>query len=323
MNITAVVVFIAVVFAAVFLLMLGLTVSASGDSRMRRALRRRLEGIGADGQQDVASILREKYLTSLSPLERRLEELPFMERLAERCEQAGRTTPAYYLVATSLLLALIGGVLSAVLLRSGVAALLLAGIGFAAPYVQLSIQRRRRLEKIEEQIPDAIDVIKRALRAGHPFNGAIKLVADDMDDPIAKEFELTFSDLNYGNDVRRAMLGLLKRVPSVTLMALVTSVLVQRETGGNLAEILDQIGKVVRGRFRFARKLRSLSAEGRISAWVLALVPLVLIALLSVFSPNYLPILLTHPVGHKLLYTAAILGVLGILWVRRIIRIEV
>jgi tight adherence protein B len=323
MNITAVVIFIAVVFAAVFLLMLGLTVSASGESRMRRALRRRLERIGADGQQDVASILREKYLTSLSPLERRLEELPFMERLAERGEQAGRTTPAYYLVATSLLLALVGGVLSAVLLRSGVATLLVGGLGFAAPYVQLSIQRRRRLEKIEEQLPDAIDVIKRALRAGHPFNGAIKLVADDMAEPIAKEFELTFSDLNYGNDVRRAMLGLLKRVPSITLMALVTSVLVQRETGGNLAEILDQIGKVVRGRFRFARKLRSLSAEGRVSAWVLALVPLVLIAGLSIITPNYLPILLTNPVGHKLLYTAAILGVLGIFWVRRIIRIEV
>jgi tight adherence protein B len=323
MSVTAVFVFIGVVFAAVFMLMLGLTVSASGDSRMRRTLRRRLERIGADVQQDVASILREKYLTSLSPLERRLEELPFMAELAERSEQAGRTTPAYYVVATSLLLALVGGLVAAALLRSAVAGLMAAAFGFAGPYIQLSIQRRRRLDKIEEQIPDAIDVIKRALRAGHPFNTAIKLVADDMDQPIAKEFELTFADLNYGNDVRRAMLGLLNRVPSVTLMALVTSVLVQRETGGNLAEILDQIGKVVRGRFRFARKIRSLSAEGRISAWVLTMVPLVLVAMLSLVAPNYLPILLKNPLGHKMLYTAGALGVVGILWVRRIIRIEV
>jgi tight adherence protein B len=191
------------------------------------------------------------------------------------------------------------------------------------PYFRLSRQRRRRLEKIEEQIPDAVDVIKRALRAGHPFNAAIKLVADDMDQPIAKEFELTFSDLNYGNDVRRALLGLLNRVPSVTVMALVTSVLVQRETGGNLAEILDQIAKVVRGRFKFERKVRTLSAEGRVSAWVLAMVPLVLIVLLSVVSPNYLPVLLTNPVGHKLLFVAGILGVIGIVWIRRIIQIEV
>lgn len=323
MNVTAVVIFIGVVFAAVFLLMLGLTVSASGDSRMRRTLRRRLERIGADGQQDVASILREKYLVSLSPLERRLEELPFMQGLAEKCEQAGRSTPAYHVVATSLLLSLGGGVLVTVLLRSGVAGLMAAAFGFAAPYVQLSLRRRRRLDKIEEQIPDAIDVIKRALRAGHPFNTAIKLVADDMDPPIAKEFEVTFSDLNYGNDVRRAMLGLLNRVPSVTLMALVTSVLVQRETGGNLAEILDQIGKVVRDRFRFARKIRSLSAEGRISAWVLAMVPLALVVMLSFASPNYLPVLLKNPIGHKLIFAACALAVLGIFWVRRIIQIEV
>src|ERR1700686_4737320 len=253
MSILAVVVFIAAVFAAVFMLMLGLTTSASGTSRMRRTLRHRLERIGADAQQDIASILREKYLTSLSPLERRLEELPFMEKIAEMCEQAGRTTPAYHLVMTSLLLGVVGGLLTGGLLRSGFAGLIAAAIGFAAPYMQLSIQRRRRLDKIEEQLPDAIDVIKRALRAGHPFNAAIKLVADDMDQPIAREFELTFSDLNYGNDVRRAMLGLLRRVPSVTVMALITSVLVQRETGGNLAEILDQIAKNGGSRFRFAR----------------------------------------------------------------------
>lgn len=323
MNTTVVVGFLGVVFAAVFLLMMGLTTSASGDSRMRRVLRRRLERIGADAQQDIASILREKYLTSLSPLERWFEELPWMERVVQMSEQAGRPTPAYRVVLASVILALAAGLVTGVLLRGAMPGMAAAVLGFAAPYMQLSISRRRRLEKIEEQLPDAIDVIKRALRAGHPFNAAIKLVADDMDPPIAKEFELTFSDLNYGNDVRRAMLGLLNRVPSVTVMALITSVLVQRETGGNLAEILEQIAKIVRGRFRFERKVRSLSAEGRMSAWVLALVPLGLIVMLSIASPNYLPVLLKNPVGHKLLYGAGILGVLGILWIRRIIRIEV
>ncbi len=106
-------------------------------------------------------------------------------------------------------------------------------------------------------------------------------------------------------------------------MALVTSVLVQRETGGNLAEILDQIAKVVRGRFKFERKVRTLAAEGKISAWVLSLVPFVLIGMLSISAPNYLPILVHTPVGHKLIYTAAILGLAGVFWIRRIIRIEV
>ena len=323
MSILVVVGFIAAVFGAVFMLMLGLSAPASGTSRMRRTLRRRLDRIGADAQQDIASILREKYLTSLSPLERRLEELPLMEKLVEMSEQAGRSEPAYRLVMNSLELAAVGRVVDGLLLHSGILGLSAAAMCFTVPYFRLSMQRRRRMEKIEEQIPDAIDVIKRALRAGHPFNAAIKLVADDMDQPIAKEFELTFSDLNYGNDVRRALLGLLNRVPSVTVMALVTSVLVQRETGGNLAEILDQIAKVVRGRFKFERKVRTLAAEGKISAWVLSLVPLVLVAMLSIASPNYLPILLKEPVGQKLIYTAVALGVVGIFWIRNIIRIEV
>ncbi len=323
MNTTTVLTFVGVVFAAVLMLMLGLTTSASGDSRMRRTLRRRLERISAEAHEDVASILREKYLTSLSPLERRLEEMPFMQRLAAMGEQAGRPKPGYRVVMNSLILALMAGVTGGVMLQSGFAGLCAAVAGFAVPYLRLSIQRRARLEKLEEQMPDAIDVIKRALRAGHPFNAAIKLVADDMDQPIAKEFELTFSDLNYGGEVRRALLGLLTRVPSVTVMALVTSVMVQRETGGNLAEILDQIAKVVRGRFRFERRVRTLSAEGKMSAWVLALVPLGLVVIMSIASPGYLPIMLTNPLGHKMLYVAGILGVIGIVWIRRIIRIEV
>jgi len=323
MSMWVVIGFIAAVFGAVFLLMLGLSAPASGTARMRRTLSRRLERIGADAQQDIASILREKYLTSLSPLERRLEELPLMEKLAEMSEQAGRSGPAYRLVMNSLLLGAVGGVIAGALLHNGIAGSGAAALCFTIPYLRLSMQRRRRMEKIEEQIPDAIDIIKRALRAGHPFNAAIKLVADDMNQPIAKEFELTFSDLNYGNDVRRALLGLLNRVPSVTVMALVTSVLVQRESGGNLAEILDQIAKVVRGRFKFERKVRTLSAEGKVSAWVLSLVPVGLTAMLSIVSPNYLPILLKVPVGHKLIYASIALAGVGIFWIRRIIRIEV
>lgn len=323
MNASVVIAFLVVVFAAVFLLMLGLTSSASGNSRMRRTLRRRLERINAESNEDVASILREKYLTSLTPFERRLEEMPFMQKLADMGEQAGRPKPGYQVVFNCIFLAIIAGLVTGLVLQNGLLGLVAAVLASLLPVLRLSSMRRRRLEKIDEQMPDAIDVIKRALRAGHPFNAAIKLVADDMDQPIAKEFEAMFSDLNYGNDVRRALLGLLERVPSVTVMALVTSVLVQRETGGNLAEILDQIGKVVRGRFRFERKVRTLAAEGKMSAWVLSMVPLALVGMLSISSPKYLPILLTNPTGHKMLYAAGVLGVLGVLWIRQIIRIEV
>ena len=165
--------------------------------------------------------------------------------------------------------------------------------------------------------------MKRALKAGHPFSATLKLVSEDMDDPVAREFELTFADINYGNDVRRAMLGLLQRVPSLTVMALVTAVLVQKETGGNLAEILEQISTVIRGRFRFYRKVRTLSAEGRMSAWILALVPFVLFIVISITTPDYLPALLETPLGVKLIAIAATMGVIGIYWIRKVIQIEV
>jgi tight adherence protein B len=195
--------------------------------------------------------------------------------------------------------------------------------GSALPIMKIYRDRTNRMQQFEEQLPDAIDMVKRALRAGHPFSGAIKLVADEMDDPVAAEFGTTFADINYGNDVRRAMMGLLHRVPSVTVMALVTSVLVQRETGGNLAEILDRIASVVRGRFKLQRRVKTLSAEGRMSAWILALVPFVLFAVVWVTTPEYLPVLLEEEAGKKMIIYAAVSGVIGMFWIRKIIRIEV
>jgi tight adherence protein B len=230
---------------------------------------------------------------------------------------------AHQLVLLALLFGLLGAVLGAVLLKSAFGALLAGPIAAALPFIKLRIDRDRRMNKLEEQLPDAIDVLKRALRAGHPFNSAIKLVAEDMDEPIAKEFALTFADINYGVDVRRALLGILERVPSVTMMTFVTAVLLQRETGGNLAEILEQIVKVVRGRFKFFRKVRTLSAEGRMSAWILALVPLTLFAALWIMQPAYLPVLVTDPLGRKLISVAIVLGFIGALWIRQLLRIEV
>ena len=323
MSLFVIVLFCGVVFGAVFLLSLGLTTPAGGDARMRRVLRRRLERMDAGELRENALVIREKYLQSLSPLEQQLEELPYMEKLTVMSEQAGIPTPGYRIVLASGLFAGLTAIVAGLVTHNALVALAAGLAAGCVPVFRLVVLRRGRFEKIEEQLPDAIDVIKRALRAGHPFNGALKLVAEDMDQPIAREFELVFSEVNYGNDVRRAMLGLLSRVPSVTMMAVVTSVLVQRETGGNLAEILDQIAGVVRGRFRFQRKVRTLSAEGRLSAWVLAMVPLGLVVVLSIASPQYLPVLLHKEIGHLLIYGALILFVIGVFWISRVIRIEV
>jgi len=318
-------IFLAMVFAAVFFLSQGVVIPVFGEgNKVRKRLKERLNEIdAASDKESFSSLLRENYLRTLSPMERWLESLPGMESISRKIEQAGHKMPAYKLVLLSIVLGLVMGAIGWTLTRSLAWTPVCLLIGLGLPYFKISKDRKTRIEKFEEQLPDAIDSMKRALRAGHPFAAAIKLVAEDMDDPVAREFDLTFADINYGNDVRRAMLGLLQRVPSLTVMGLVTAVLVQKETGGNLAEILDQISYVIRGRFKFYRKVKTLSAEGRLSAWILALVPFILFAVITITTPDYLPVLLEDPAGRKMIGGGFVLGVVGIYWIRRVIRIEV
>jgi tight adherence protein B len=316
--------FLLMVSLAVFFLVTALIVPAFGtEAHVARRLRARISGVLDTMDPGTVSLLREKYLRNLSPLERRMEMLPGMERLAQLIEQAGREVPAYRVVLIAVATGLGAGL--AVLLWSGqpLFSVPAMGVGFALPLWKLKQERAKRLARFEEQLPDALDMMTRALRAGHPFTETLKLVAAEMDDPMAKELGATFADINYGMSVKNGFLSLLRRVPSVSLMAVVTAVLVQRETGGNMAEILEKISAVVRGRFRFQRRVRTLSAEGRLSAWVLTLVPFVLAGMLTVIAPEYLPMLTKDPLGHKLILAAFVFMVVGIFWMRRIIRVDV
>ena len=317
--------FMLMVFAAAFLLSQGMIVPVFGERRRaRQRLQKRLANLSdSSGKPTVRTLVRERYLQDLRPFERRLESLRLNEWLSRAIEQSGHKILAYRLVLLSIALAVIGGVVGWVLTRSLLTALVVAVIAGYLPFIKIFRDRTKQLEKFDEQLPDAIDIMRRAMQAGHPFSETLNLVAEDMEDPVSREFAITFADINYGNDVRRAMLGLLQRIPTVTVMALVTAILLQKETGGNLTENLENIGKVIRARYRFQRKVRTLSAEGRASAWVLALVPLGLFGVVSVTTPSYLPILLEEPVGQKMIGWAAVLALLGILWMRRIIRIDV
>jgi tight adherence protein B len=318
-------IFLAMVFVAVALLSQGLIVPVFSESRqMRKRLQSRLDEVeNESGEESFSSLLRQKYLRDLSPFERQLEDLPAMQYLARVIAQGGHKFLAYRVALLAAVLAIVAAIVTWVMMRSIPFAFLGLAMGGGLPFFKIFRDRANRIQVFEEQLPDAIDMVKRALRAGHPFSGAIKLVADEMDDPVAGEFGTTFADINYGNDSRRAMLGLLQRVPSVTVMALVTSVLVQRETGGNLAEILERISAVIRGRFKLQRKVKTLSAEGRMSAWILALVPLVLFAVIWVTTPEYLPMLLEEEAGKKMIIYGAISSIVGIFWIKKIIRIEV
>ena len=318
-------IFIVMVFVTVVLLMQGLVVPVFGESaKARKRLKKRIADIEAVGDAEAfSSLLREKYLRHLSPLERRLESFAAMEALARRIEQAGHKILAYRLVLISLGIGVTALLVSWPYIRMPVVSIFTALLAMYLPFMKISMDRVKRTKMFEEQLPDAIDTMKRALKAGHPLGASIKLVAEELDDPVAAEFELTFGDIYYGHDLRTAMLGLVSRMPSVSVMALVTSMLVQKETGGNLAEILEKISIVIRGRFRLQRKVQTYSAEGRMSAWVLAMVPLVLFVALWFTTPDYLPVLLDDPRGQKMIVYGFFSGVVGIFWIRKIIRIEV
>ncbi|WP_347927584.1 type II secretion system F family protein [Pseudomonas helvetica] len=318
-------VFLGMVFIAVFLLSQGVVVPVFGEAgKMRKRIRGRLHVLEkANNLPNMQTVLRQKYLTRLSPLEAWLEQLPFMASLTQLIEQSGHEYRAYRVLFLGIAMGVGAGAL--VFLFSSLWWMALA-VAFAVawlPLLKILRDRNKRFAEFEEGLPDALDAMCRALRAGHPFNETLRLVAEEHKGPVAHEFGLTFADINYGNDVRRAMLGLLERMPSMTVMMLVTSILIHRETGGNLTEVLERLSRLIRGRFRFQRKIKTLSAEGRMSAWVLVSIPFVLAAAILITTPSYLPVLTNDPLGHKLIIGAFCAMLVGIVWIRKIIRIQV
>lgn len=317
--------FLGMVFLSVFLLSQGMVIPVFGEaSKVRKRIRSRLQLLErANDMPSMQVMLRQKYLKRLSPFEAVLEQLPGMEQLSVMIEQSGNDYRAYRVV-------LLGGILGAV---SGMAcwemtklwwpALIVAAGGVTVPILRIARQRAARFNQFEEELPDALDSMVRALRAGHPFNETLRLVTEEHRGVVAQEFGMAFADINYGNDVRRAMLGLMERMPSVTVMMLVTSVLLHRETGGNLTEILSRLSTLIRARFRFQRKVKTLSAEGRMSAWILVAIPFVLTIALMVITPDYIPMLVKEPAGKDLIAAAFVAMLLGIIWMRKIIRIQV
>lgn len=317
--------FLGMVFIAVFLLSQGLVVPVFGEAgKMRKRIRSRLHLLEtANHLPNMQTVLRQKYLKRLSPFEAALEQLPWCERLSQMIEQSGNDYRAYRVLLLSLLLAALAGLALWLLLKLWWAALVLALLAGCVPLIKIASDRAKRFADFEAGLPDALDAMCRALRAGHPFNETLRLVAEEHKGPVAHEFGLTFADINFGNDVRRAMLGLLERMPSMTVMMLVTTILIHRESGGNLTEVLERIGSLIRGRFRFQRKIKTLSAEGRMSAWVLVAIPFVLAAGIAATTPEYMPLLIKDEFGQKLVVAAFIAMLLGIFWIRRIIRIDV
>jgi tight adherence protein B len=197
--------------------------------------------------------------------------------------------------------------------------LLIAG----APIFYVLHKRRQRFNKFEQELPEALDLMVSALRAGHSLVAALGLVAHESPDPIGAEFRICFDEQNYGLELRTAMSNLLKRVPLQDLRIVVTAILIQKESGGNLAEVLDKTAYVIRERYRLRRQVRVHTAQGRLTGWILTFLPIVLGIALYLFNPDSMSLLWRREIGIKLLYTAAGLMITGALIIRKIVNMEV
>jgi tight adherence protein B len=319
-------VFGVLLFVAVVLLVEGAYLmwnTSKGPEAKRIARRLRLMSAGASVAGEEASILKTRVLSGTPSIERLLLLAPRVKQLDRLLEQSGLTWSVAELLGLILLAAAVGAVIALYFGMTFFLVLIAALIVGALPVAYVFNARAKRMVKIEQQLPDALDLIGRALRAGHAFPTAVKMVSDELNDPISGEFRTLFDEVNYGVSMNTALLNLAARVPVTDLRYFVIAVLIQRETGGNLAELLDNISAIVRARLKLYGQIRALSAEGRLSAWILTLLPICVAIGLNIVNPALISVLWKDPAGLKLIAGAVVLMIFGIFWMWRVVKIHV
>ncbi len=318
--------FAVLLFAACILMVEGAWLWWSGThGSAARRINRRLRLMAARGEAggERISILKQRRYARAPGLERLLRRVPQAARLDHLLLQSGLSwSVAQFIGVTGALL------LAALLLLAAWSmplpgALLLLSCAVSGPCLLVLRARAARLKKIEAQLPEAADFLARALRAGHSFSNVLQMVGDELNEPISGEFKMAHEEINYGVPMNEALQNLAARIPLTDLRYLVIAVLVQRESGGNLAEVLVSIARIIRARLKLLGQVRVLSAEGRMSAWVLGLMPVVMIGVMALVNPQYIRLLWTDPSGIKLLWYAAGMVALGVVWMRNVIRIRI
>lgn len=290
----------------------------------RKRMRRRLRTLAVPNQDSApVDVTRKRVLSEIPWLNAIFIRISLMQSVGRLLEQANSSYKVGPFLLLSLMLGCVGWLLGLLVLKD--APLTLAGaIGLGAmPLMYIYYQRRQRMRHFERQLPEALDLVARALKAGHTLLVGMKMVSDEFPDPIGIEFDRTVDEINFGASVTEALTNLSGRVDCADLRYFVTSVIVQRETGGNLADILEKTSHLIRQRFELHGRIRVLSAEGRLSAIVLAALPFLIGLTLYFSSRTYLMVLFTDPTGKVLLLTAGGTMALGMLVMRKMVNIRV
>jgi tight adherence protein B len=291
-----------------------------------REMGQRLRDVGAptiEPSGDAPSILREEAMGPLPAIDRAVAQTAAGTGLLRLIDRSGVKATASGIVLTSLVLALTGWLLAAILTPKEFVRPIAAAIGLLLPFVFLSVRAAKRLKRFEEQFPEALDLLARGIRAGHAFQTAMGMVADEMPDPVGPEFKKAFDQQNFGLPIKEALNQLAERIGLLDVRFFVTAVTIQRETGGNLAEILDNLAHVVRERFKILRQVRVHTAHGRFTGYVLLALPAALAIALSYINPDFMGPLFRERLGQMMIVAGLILQTIGFFWIRQVIKIEV
>ena len=317
----AVLAFLAVVLAVEAVYLLWSSHHGKDVKRMDERIRALSAGGNVSSQQ--LSILKQRMLSESPFVTQLLLRIPRVHALDRQLQQSGLKWSVARFVTYTLLCAVLGALGGFVLLLPAPVIGVFAVVASLLPTLILRRKRTKRVLQLERQLPDAADLIARALRAGHSFPAALGMVGEELPNPLGGEFALVFDEINYGVSMSDALLNMVNRVPVEDLRYFVIAVLIQREAGGNLAEILGSIAGIIRERLKLLGKVRVLSAEGRLSAWVLGVLPFAILGLLSVLNPGYISVFWKDPAGPQIAGVAIAMMLFGILWMRKVVRIRV
>lgn len=319
--IVSVLVFIAVILLVESLFMLWQSYKGPAAKKIEKRLQALSASLDRTGQ---AHLLKQRMLSEVPALERLLLNFPRAHRLDRFILQAGLDWTVSRLLLSSAVLGAIGGMMVIVFAHQSILPGAIVGVVLAAmPLLYVQNKRARRLGRIEQQLPEALDLLIRALRSGQAFSSGLQMIGEEMAEPIAGEFRTVHDEINFGVSLQQALTNLSERVPITDLRYFVVAVLIQRDSGGNLTEVLVNLSRLIRERFKLISRVKVLSSEGRLSAWILGLMPFALAAIMTLLNPDFMTPLWTDPIGIAIIKYLLVMMVFGVLVLRKIIRLRV
>jgi tight adherence protein B len=288
------------------------------DERMKQLVQER----GGASQREM-QLLKEELLSTVPAMHRALIRFEVFNKLQAILRQADLKISVYRFVTSTLIGGFVTGLLAYLFSGSLIAMLLTTGLAMAGPFFYVMHKRRRRFRAFTEQLPDALELMTRSLQAGHSFSSALQMVATEMPEPIAREFGKTYEEQNLGLNIKAALENMAERVPILDLKLCVTAVLIQREIGGNLSEVLRNIGHTIRERFRIQGEIRVKSAQARLSGAIVSTLPFFMFFWINLVNPDYMKPMYEHPWGYWILGAGIGMQFIGWLIIKKIVNIQV